>query len=422
LKDGFDVHDYKRRMELAVIKLKENKRVDLHNRIKIFRFLDFAETQGLSLPRRIRYLQNLTKLATMLGKTEFQKAKRTDIERILLEHGRLDLAEDTKALFRVMTKRFYRWLKDPDDEEYPPEVKWIKTTLKNNHKLLPEDLLTEQEVMELVKVAEWSRDRAFVSMLYDLGGRAGELLSLQRRNISFDDHGAVAILEGKTGQRRERLILSVPFLAAWLEEHPDKTPDAPLWIHSKQGCHEDGIVPMDYYSARRLLQRLEAKTKIEKRVNPQAFRHARATHLASILTEAQMKEYFGWTQGSRMPGRYVHLSGRDVDGTLLRAHGLQPRTEEEAPKLTVVKCVRCGLQNSTIHKLCSRCGMPLDLKTALEMKENSARESDEERRKMRDELDELKFRLRVIEDASGYRVGSLKQPTTSANVSRSEDR
>jgi ribosomal protein L37E len=179
---------------------------------------------------------------------------------------------------------------------------------------------------------------------------------------------------------------------------------------------------MDYYSARRLLQRLEAKTKIEKRVNPQAFRHARATHLASILTEAQMKEYFGWTQGSRMPGRYVHLSGRDLDGTLLRAHGLQPRTEEEAPKLTVVKCVRCGLQNSTIHKLCSRCGMPLDLKTALEMKENSARESDEERRKMRDELDELKFRLRVIEDASGYRVGSLKQPTTSANVSRREDR
>jgi hypothetical protein len=60
LKDGFDVHDYERRMELAVIKLKENKRVDPHNRIKIFRFLDYAETQDLSLPRRIRYLQNLT--------------------------------------------------------------------------------------------------------------------------------------------------------------------------------------------------------------------------------------------------------------------------------------------------------------------------------------------------------------------------
>jgi integrase/recombinase XerD len=376
LKDGFDVHDYKRRMELAVIKLKENKRVDVDNRIKIFRFRDYAETQGIGLPRRIRYLQNLTKLAAMLGKTEFEKASKDDIERIMLEHGRLDLAEETKALFRVMTKRFYRWLKDPDDEEYPPEVRWIKTTLKNNHKLLPEEILTEQEVMELVKAAEWSRDRAFVAMLYDLGGRAGELLTLQRRNISFDEHGAVALLEGKTGQRRERLILSVPFLSQWLNEHPDTRPEAPLWIHSRQGCHEDGITPMDYYSARRLLQRLRDKTTIKKRVNPQAFRHARATHLANILTEAQMKEYFGWTQGSKMPGRYVHLSGRDVDAALLRAHGLEKKPDQEKPKLTVVKCVRCNLENSTIHSFCSRCGMPLDMKAALELEGARKRADD----------------------------------------------
>jgi len=122
-----------------------------------------------------------------------------------------------------------------------------------------------------------------------------------------------------------------------------------------------------------------------------------------------MKQMFGWTQDSKMAARYVHLSGRDVDDALLRAHGLQPRTEEEAPKLTVVKCLRCGLQNSTIHKLCSRCGMPLDLKTALEMKEDLSKKSDEEMQKMRDELDELRFAIRLLQDASGYRVEPLKQ-------------
>ena len=30
-----------------------------------------------------------------------------------------------------------------------------------------------------------------------------------------------------------------------------------------------------------------------------------------------MKEYFGWTQGSDRASIYVHLSGRDVDDTLL---------------------------------------------------------------------------------------------------------
>jgi site-specific recombinase XerD len=421
MKKNFDVHDYSRRLELATARLKKNKRASLHNRFKIFRFLDHLESRGVTLSRRIRYLIDLTRLADMFNAKNFEDASKQDIERIILEHGRLNLSDATKTGFRVATKRFYRWLKDPNDLEYPPEVKWIKTTTKNGHNMLPEDLLTEEEVMALVAAAERPRDKALVAMIYDSGGRIGELLTLQRRNVTFDEHGAVIVVDGKTGQRRERLILSVPFLAEWMEAHPQKLPEAPLWVHSRQGCHQDGIVPMDYYSARKLLLRLKAKAKLKKAVNPHAFRHARATHLAKLLTEAQMKQMFGWTQDSKMAARYVHLSGRDVDDALLRAHGLQPRVEEETPKLTVVKCVRCGLQNSTIHKLCSRCGMPLDLKTALEMKENSAIESDEERRKMRSEIDELKFRLRVIEDASGYRVGSLKQPIFSAHASQSKD-
>lgn len=376
LKAGFDIYNYTRRMELAHAKLKTNKKVTLHNRLIILRFIDFLESQGLSLPRRIRYLQNLTKLASVLL-VDFEKATRDDVEKVMLQQARLALSEDTKGLFKVMTKRFYRWLKDPSDEEYPPEVRWIKTTVKNNHNLLREALLTEDEVSSLVKAAEWSRDKALVSMLYDFGGRVGEILSLQRKNVTFDEHGAVVVVDGKTGQRRVRLILSVPFLAEWMSQHPDKSPDAPLWIHSKQGCHKDGIVQMDYYSARMLLERLQKKTGITKAVNPLVFRHARATQLASHLTEAQMKEMFGWTQGSKMPGRYVHLSGRDVDSALLRAHGLEPKTEDETkPKLTVVKCVRCKVENSTINSFCSRCGMPLDLKAALQI-EGRRKEVDE---------------------------------------------
>jgi hypothetical protein len=40
---------------------------------------------------------------------------------------------------------------------------------------------------------------------------------------------------------------------------------------------------------------------------------SRATYLANYLTEAQMCAWFGWVPGSRVPGRYVHLSGRDID-------------------------------------------------------------------------------------------------------------
>jgi site-specific recombinase XerD len=316
----------------------------------------------------------MTKFASLL-QTDFEKATRQQIESIILAQGREELSDETKTLFKTMVKRFYKWLKDPNDEEYPPEVKWIKTTGKNNHHLLPEELLSEEDVIALIKAASWSRDKAFTALTYDTGGRIGEVLSLQRKNIQFDEHGATALLEGKTGQRRERLILSVPFLAEWLNENPDKRPDAPLWIHSKQGSHHDGIAPLDYYSARRILQRLSERAGVKKAVNPHAFRHARATFLANHLTEAQLKQMFGWTQSSKMAARYVHLSGRDVDESLLRAHGLQPKREKEKPKLTVIKCARCQLENSSVHKFCSRCGMPLELTTALEL-EGARKEAD----------------------------------------------
>jgi integrase/recombinase XerD len=254
MKKNFDVHDYSRRLELATAKLKKNKRPSLHNRFKIFRFLDHLESRGVTLPRRIRYLIDLIRLADMFNAKNFDHASKQDIEKVILEHGRLNLSDATKTGFRVATKRFYRWLKDPNDLEYPPEVKWIKTTTKNAHNMLPEDLLTEEEVIALVAAAERPRDKALVAMIYDSGGRIGELLTLQRRNVTFDEHGAVIVVDGKTGQRRERLILSVPFLAEWMEAHPQKLPEAPLWVHSRQGCHQDGIVPMDYCSARKLLQ------------------------------------------------------------------------------------------------------------------------------------------------------------------------
>ena len=104
------------------------------------------------------------------------------------------------------------------------------------------------------------------------------------------------------------------------------------------GRHE----PLNYEGARALFRRLARKTGLRKRVYSHLMRHTRATELANVLTEAQMKEYLGWVQGSDMPSVYVHLCGRDVDNALLRAHGITV-TEESKPKmeLTMTTCPRC---------------------------------------------------------------------------------
>jgi hypothetical protein len=56
------------------------------------------------------------------------------------------------------------------------------------------------------------------------------MLSLKVKHIFFDEYGAQLIVNGKTGQRRIRIIASVPYLTEWLNKHRDKdNPEAPLW-------------------------------------------------------------------------------------------------------------------------------------------------------------------------------------------------
>ena len=135
-------------------------------------------------------------------------------------------------------------------------------------------------------------------------------------NVEFDANGAVLIVSGKTGQRRVRLIHSVPRLLTWLEHHPNNGhPDSYLWVNL--GSRNNSELLM-HQSAASMLRKTGKRAGLEKGCNPHLFRHSRATFLAKHLTEAQMKEYFGWTQASDMAAIYVHLSGRDVDNALLK--------------------------------------------------------------------------------------------------------
>jgi hypothetical protein len=71
-------------MELARRKLAANRKVSPHNKAKILEFLDCVETQEISLPRRIRYLQNMSKLAAIL-QVDFEKATKSQIEAAVLK-------------------------------------------------------------------------------------------------------------------------------------------------------------------------------------------------------------------------------------------------------------------------------------------------------------------------------------------------
>jgi integrase/ribosomal protein L40E len=295
-------------------------------------------------------------MAEWLGK-DYAKATQDDLVGLVSLIDAKDYAEYTKYDFKIVLKMFYKWLQG-NDEEYPKIVKWLKPKLRNVKRKLPEELLTVEEVEKLAAATTNARDKAFVLVLYESGCRIGELLYLKLKNVQFDDYGAVLLVNGKTGSRRVRIIASAQVLGSWLQEHPRKNDfNAPLW---PARLNRYQPTPCSYPSILAMLDRLRKTTGLRKRLYPHLFRHSRATALASKLTEAQMKEYFGWTQGSEMAATYVHLSGRDVDSTLLQMYSLKETPVEQQPKLDVKICSRCKERNSPVQEFCGKCGNPLD--------------------------------------------------------------
>jgi len=361
-----DVYNIDERHKKAIEKIRNSPDISDENKIAILEFQNQCFSEGMSQSRIIKYLHTLHRLALMLGK-DFRDAEKRDILEIVRKiETNSAYSEWTKHDYKVMLKRFYKWLRQ--GEEHPEEVKWIKTTVKNNGHKLPEEMLSEEEIEKIVKFASHPRDKAFVAVLYETGCRIGELLTLSLKHIQPDRYGSKIIVNGKTGMRSIRVIASSPYLLSWINIHPQKDdPNSPVWIElrRKKDSIQKGI---DHKNANILLKRLAKRAGIKKRVYPHLFRHSRATHLAKYLTEAQMKEYFGWTQGSEMAGIYVHLSGRDVDDALLKVYGLKKEEpEKEKGVLKPKKCPRCGELNPADGRFCTKCSLVLDVETAVEL-------------------------------------------------------
>lgn len=357
----FDVHEINQRINRSMSMLEKSEILD-KNRELIAEFHEYAFSIGLTKMRIVKYVDTLRKLSDWLG-TEFTGAGKKDIFRLVREIEQRDYSEWTKHDYKVILKRFFKWLNG--NEDYPENVKWIKTTFKKKNGKLPEELITVEEVKKLVNAANHPRDKALVSLLYESGCRISEILTMRIKHVSFDELGAKIVVNGKTGMRKIPIVSSTPSLAAWYEIHPSRDePDAPLWVSI--GTRNKGE-PIKYHVVRGMLVCLAWKIGLKKKVNPHLFRHSRATHVANHFTEAQMNQYFGWIQGSEMPSTYVHLSGRDINDAVYKLNGLIKKDEDAKEKFLTKKCPRCEETNPPNGKFCHRCGAVLDVETLIKI-------------------------------------------------------
>lgn len=370
------------KFEYLIWKVRNNDEICNENKRAIIKFLE-SQRAELSLSRLTLYANWLPKLASILGKP-FKKATEEDLRRLVSEIKESEkYSTETKYTIFRMLKKFYRWLEGKPQEDgkviAPKKIAWLKANNKHFKDKQPEELLTPQEIFEMIRQAPTLRDKALILVGYESGARPHELLSLKVKHIAFDEYGVRLTIpnETKTGSRVIRLIDSTKILADYLSTHPEKdNPEAWLWI-SKYGSKIKRYTAASY---RKMLKNVARLANIKKRVYPYLLRHTRATILAKFLTESQLCKYMGWVKGSEHAQRYIHLSMRDVEDAILRMHRIK-RIEEDNGSIRI-ECSRCGAVNSISSSFCEKCGMPLQLKTVISKEE-------EEREKINEALKDL---------------------------------
>ncbi|MGI0092130.1 MAG: tyrosine-type recombinase/integrase, partial [Nitrososphaerales archaeon] len=359
--DENDIYDYQYRLANAFSLIDRSTKISSRDKDLIRGFDKVLQATNVSIGRRAKYLFHLKTIGENIG-LPFESANRKDIENFI---GSWLYTQGYKAQTRndyvIILKRFYKFLRTGSvdrEEPFPVEVRFLKSTIKANERELPE-FLTPRDVESMIKVSSNQRDRAMLSVGFEAGLRASELLLLSIGDASFDDMGAViTVRHGKTGSRRVRLISSAPVLAQFIETHPRKhDPSAPLWP-TEATNHR--YKRMSWLAWSRRLKQIASDARLPKRkIHNHMLRHGSATESAKILKDSELKVRYGWSMTSKMAAVYVHLSSQDLDAKLSQAYSgreLRPTKPEFSP----IKCIRCGENNTPATRFCQKCGSPLN--------------------------------------------------------------
>jgi len=238
--------------------------------------------EGLKPKTVSDYAREAERLGKFLDGRPFVSVTGTDIREHVITLG-THVSAKTVREAQMALRRFFQFLVQegeiPDDPTR--EVKLVR------YRVVPQPIYTDAEVKRLLAVCDLQtlngvRDRALVTVLYDTGVRAGELVSMQvpeweRRSV---------LVDGKTGVRDVPLgIASIQaverYARRWHVEH------GTLWQGKKGPMTGSGVL--------QLIQRLCVRADVpDKGVH--AFRRAAAAQMKRLgMNDSDILEVMGWS-------------------------------------------------------------------------------------------------------------------------------
>jgi integrase len=284
-------------------------------------------------------------------------------------------------------KFFFRWLynfndtQDGDVEfsnwETPDFVKIKKKKTKRISPYLENELWEKEDLLSVIKYETYKRNKAILSLLWDLDARPHEVTLLKIKHIRLrENYGEGEIPhQAKTGTGPILLTMSFPYVRDWLNEHPFKNEsDARLICNLNNGSpitpdNIDKVMKQLRIRIIRLLKNGEINDSTEreklefllktKKWNPYCIRHSAITADSDYLPEYALKKKVRWSMNSKQGSRYIkRRMGSDLTQKILAHNGISI-SEQLDLKKQVARCPRCQLINAFENKYCSKCSYPL---------------------------------------------------------------
>jgi len=366
----------KKQLEQNLQAMERNKSISAKNKKAIQELSMKRASEGISPLTNCKIVSNFQNCLGKFAPKNFdlKTSKEDDLRKLIINLEQSEYSPRTKQSMKAIIKQYYKSI---GKEKL---TSFFKATVKKKDKIVinESDLLTDEEVNAIIKACKNNRDKAMVHLLYESGMRIGELGSLQVKHVTFDNYGVVVnIPTGKTGARRIRVVECERHLRQWLMDHPtEDDKNSYLWVNLNNGMKRKKHERMDYSAMKKVFEKKsidsgvktykDKKGKLQTRVYPHLFRHSRATLLAKHMTEQELKVYLGWTASSEMASVYVHLSGKDVDDSILRMNGVKKDVQAEEG----IRCQVCKKNNPAKALTCQNCFRPLSLKASIQIDKN----------------------------------------------------
>lgn len=260
---------------------------------------------------------------------------------------------------------FLKWY----EKDHPVKINWdeineIKKPNPPNITKTAAQMLSKDEILQIIDHALNARDRAIFSLMYEGAFRPIEIRKLTWDCIHEDQRGIIINTiftennrrtTGKTDfVRGVRIIDSLPYLKLWRQEYPGDPKGNNLVFMSRYGNQLGRTL------IREQLLASAKRAGITKNVTPYLFRHSRITHMMVGRVPHHTIMKIGWGHlNTNMLARYGHLSDSDVDKDMLRFAGIEIPDDTQVNPLKAIICPRCNESNIPSANYCIKCMMGL---------------------------------------------------------------